>query len=585
MWVTLMWWLLVACTPATTAEPTIETRSRHTVVAGPPMSRVDILNADGLVIETRRLNPPTKRIQMSVGWTDGARSIRLQTADSDQRISLPQPAVTGPVEVMVDAPMGQGPRLTSPNSVHTFSLVSGTHAQVSVVADVSQAGDYEVRIGTERSVFPNASSGSRLNVMATINDDTEIEVVGPTTSDVFASRVNVLPTSIERLQDTLEFVDAPFPVNQLGRPEIDRPVDRITLPAGWWKEVLKRTALGTRNWDRYQPWGNQGIELRNTSDTPINVAIRTVVTRGDGTPDPIFRPRFRDIDSSTNETSALLRIPAGSTATAVLPIYVDDALIGPDTPPDGWKRHIEVTPLGIDTPIIVRDEPLYVSQASALTSAALVVAFVGALVGLIHIARRWRTWLSERQTTSLMVISMLGAMMFTVSAGSQLLGMGIAALLGPFSSLLTGLVDDAFRTALMMTLLALHPRTGTAALAILVQALLGALSLGHFGPSQLLIIGNSVLWTELFLWVTGVTRSDAWTRGPAIWMWLRVASALALANLMTGALGLVLAAVLYRFYYADWYVAMILIGPSFGYVLLGCAIALPFARSLREVSP
>ena len=115
--------------------------------------------------------------------------------------------------------------------------------------------------------------------------------------------------------------------------------------------------------------------------------------------------------------------------------------------------------------------------------------------------------------------------------------------------------------------------------------MLGALSLGHFGPSQLLIIGNSVLWTELFLWVTGVTRSDAWTRGPAIWMWLRVASALALANLMTGAIGLVLAAVLYRFYYADWYVAMILAGPSFGYVLLGCAIALPFARSLREVSP
>jgi hypothetical protein len=30
---------------------------------------------------------------------------------------------------------------------------------------------------------------------------------------------------------------------------------------------------------------------------------------------------------------------------------------------------------------------------------------------------------------------------------------------------------------------------------------------------------------------------------------------------------------------------MILAGPSFAYVFIGCAIALPFARSLREVSP
>jgi len=42
---------------------------------------------------------------------------------------------------------------------------------------------------------------------------------------------------------------------------------------------------------------------------------------------------------------------------------------------------------------------------------------------------------------------------------------------------------------------------------------------------------------------------------------------------------------LYRFYYATWYIAMVLAGPSFLYVLIGCGLALPFARSLREVAP
>ena len=66
--------------------------------------------------------------------------------------------------------------------------------------------------------------------------------------------------------------------------------------------------------------------------------------------------------------------------------------------------------------------------------------------------------------------------------------------------------------------------------------------------------------------------------------WVQVALALGFTNVMTSGLGLVMAAVFYRLYYAEWYVWMILAGPSFGYVLLGCAIAMPFARSLREVS-
>jgi len=584
-WLTLFCWLLTACSSEPRVAPTVEGRPTFTTVTGTAIERIDLLSTDGLVLETRRLNPAVDSVQLSVGWSDGARNVRVHTSEGTQDIAIPEPLSTGPVEVLIDAPIGQGSAIATHQSIHHFSLVDGAHAQVGVVVHALEAGDFEVQIGDAITPFPATKAGAKLSVMATIGGRTDIAVRGPTPADILESTVDVNPVTLDSLRDQLRLVDAPFPVDNKGEVEIDRPQDRVTLPAPWWQELLKFTSLGTRNWGRYQPWGNQGVRLQNNGDRAINVAIRTVITRTDGTPDPIFRPQFRDIDSSTDETSALLRVPAHSTATAVLPVYIDDTKLGTDLPPDGWRRRIEVTPLGVDTPIVVAEPPLYVSRASTLSSVALLVGILGALVGLGMIARRWRTWLSVRTTTSLMVIAMFGAMMFTVSAGGQLFGMGIAALLGPFSSLLTGLVDDAFRTALMMTLLALHPKPGTAALAILVQSLIGALTLGHIGPAQLLIIGNSVLWTELFLWLTGVTRPTDWARGPAFWMWARVASALAFANLMTGGLGLVLAAVLYRFYYADWYVIMILAGPSFAYVFIGCAIALPFARSLREVSP
>jgi hypothetical protein len=44
-----------------------------------------------------------------------------------------------------------------------------------------------------------------------------------------------------------------------------------------------------------------------------------------------------------------------------------------------------------------------------------------------------------------------------------------------------------------------------------------------------------------------------------------------------------MAMVLYRLYYAPWYVAAVLIGPGFLYVWLACGLGTRFAHSLRAV--
>ena len=59
----------------------------------------------------------------------------------------------------------------------------------------------------------------------------------------------------------------------------------------------------------------------------------------------------------------------------------------------------------------------------------------------------------------------------------------------------------------------------------------------------------------------------------------RAESASALSTLT----GLSLHMALYRLYYADWYVAMLVLGPGLLYEALACAVAVPFAESLRGI--
>ncbi len=167
----------------------------------------------------------------------------------------------------------------------------------------------------------------------------------------------------------------------------------------------------------------------------------------------------------------------------------------------------------------------------------------------------------------------------------RLFGVSIATVLGPFSSLLTGLVDDAFRIALLATLVALVPRPGVGALAVLVEWLLGGLTLGTLSPVDLLFVGGRVAWVEGALYVAGITRVPGWTQEGPWRQWGRLALALGVGGVPASATALALHMVLYRLFYADWYIAMVLALPGFLYPLAACALAVPFAGALRRVAP
>ena len=182
-----------------------------------------------------------------------------------------------------------------------------------------------------------------------------------------------------------------------------------------------------------------------------------------------------------------------------------------------------------------------------------------------------------------MTIALFAAMGFLVSVAGRLVGVGVGAALGPFAIMLTGLIDDVLRYALLATLLTLLPRPGTAALVALTQWLLSGIALGSFGPTDLLFVSGRVFWLEAGLWAAGITRSQTWRDERPLVRWLRLTAALGGASAATNATGLILHVTLYRLFLADWYVAMVILGPGFLYVALAVAVAVPFADSLRRI--
>jgi hypothetical protein len=249
-------------------------------------------------------------------------------------------------------------------------------------------------------------------------------------------------------------------------------------------------------------------------------------------------------------------VPAGGRASATLPVFVDERT----ALPGAYALAATASVLGSREAQWTARTPLYVRQGSTTAAAGVLAGFATSALGYAWIARRLRGWLERAATSELMTIALFGAVLFGVGTASDVLSMAVGAVLGPFATLVTGLLQDVLRVALLGTLLTLLPRPGTLALAILTGGLGRALTTGGFTPTDILYYGASVSLAEGFAWI-----------------------AFAGANALTTLLGLWLHTVLFRLYFADWYLWLQVLGPGFLYVLVACALAVPFADSLRRV--
>ena len=553
-----------------------------TLTAADGIVSARLIDPTGVPVLTRRAPAPVDTLELRHLWpVAGTYRLEIQGTAGQWTLALPvDAAATG--EVRVEAPVGeQRLRVVDGEDVALTVLGEGA-ATVAVHALAVKPGPARIEIGGAVTELARLQAGERLSAIAAVSDVTPVSVDVGGERTQFTLRPEHL--SREQARQTLRLDDVVMPATPGGGPDPGRPADRVTLPSAAWQATLRRLGLGFRPRDPAVPWAHVGVRLENLGESPANVVLRLRILDEQGEPADAFRPRLRGQGDGQDTVSALLRVPAGGSATGSLPLYVDDRLLDAHTVTTrAWTRELAVLPMGASEPLWVDRQPLYVSRGAAAASLGFGLGLLAALAGGVLVALRGGRWLRDRPTSALMTIGLFSSLTFLVSAFGRILTMGVAALLGPFATLLTGLVDDAFRYTLLATLVTLLPRPGTLALAVGTGWLLSGVATGSFGPTDLIFLGSRVFFLEALLWLTGVTRDPSWRDGGPLSRWLRLASGFGMASLLSSATGLALHMVLFRLFYADWYIAMVLAGPGFLYVILACAVAVPFADSLRRV--
>jgi hypothetical protein len=583
--------LLAACSPDLPLTLQAEqVTTGFELLANRPIEQVELVDAGGRTHALRTLSVPSTHVWLPASPVSGTWTLKAH-AGRDVAASVEEVAEAPPVSVVVEAPFGQGQSRVSEGDVVSLPMVRGQSATLGIgflAGRASQA--VTVTVGDEtRALVLDAPGQYRAELFPVVDGTSPLPVqVGFLDKEERPERlsfqVQATPVDAAQARAALRLERSVFPAEASGQSDLARPSGLVTLPSRSWRALLRLADAGTRPRSDQSPWAFEADTLRNDGETDANLVLRFGVVDADGRAVHAFRPRLREANGAIDTVDVLLRVPARGEATAVVPLYVDDqdpALAHPDHPP--WFRELAALPMGSTQPLWMERKPLFVRRGSAWASTGILLGIFGALAGFALAFLRFSVWIRRFSTSELVSIALFGTLNFVSATAAWLVGMATGTLLGPFAPLVTGVLDDTFRTVLVATLVTLIPRVGVASLSLLVGYLLRGLALGSFHPVDLLSLGSTIFFLESALYLFGLTRGTAWTSEPRLLRWIRMSCGFGLPAALTMLVSLAVAVVFYRLYYSDLYVMLMVGLPGFAYVVVACGFAVGFAEGLRRV--
>ncbi len=533
---------------------------------------VEAQSAAGTLIQRWTVNPDLDTTWIPIDWSQ-YKVVSIQAHQSGQVQRLDVDRLTTADTVRLAIPLGQDVQGFPQTDALEFPTIGMTQTQVGVSLTAMEPSDIRIELGDTVHTVQNALPGEQISLAAPIGDAAGLKIdLGQQT---LSTRLVAAPLDIEAARQQVQIQEVRFPTDSRGQVDLARPEQRVTLPARWWSDTLSWLGLGVRPHDRMVPWGHVSVQLKNGSTVALNLSARIRV-ESDQLPDPSFTPTMRDVDDGTGWVSAQIRIPPGEETAVVLPLFVDEESLKEENR-DRSERHlnVEVSSIGSSGTLAKTSTPLHIQRGSSIAAGGMLLGVAASIGGVTLMSLGLRSWMSL-PTTTLVTIALFSTLSFVVNAATQLLGMGISSVLGPFAFLVTGLVDDTIRCCLLATLLFLRPRPGVCAMAIIVGWLLRAVILGSGGPADLLYLTGHVFFLEGCLWFCGLTRGAPLTS-------IRIGIAFSVCFTLSILTALSFNVVLYRLFYAEWYVLLNVVMSGLIFPSIASAMAVPFARSLQRV--
>jgi hypothetical protein len=554
--------LLLACASPVELEAAVEARGLH-VRADASIEAVRVWDGARLLVD-ERLPEPLGELHLAVPWEAG-RALRVEART--RRGAAEAVVTAGPAPCSLRAGASPSAALDVTDRV---AALAGAPLWLEVVTH--RAGPVELELGGEVGARElRVGEAWTLSRAAAPGDVLALRCGGAVTTAQIVAPVSEL----EEVKAALKLDGVAWPADRAGRPDPSRPGDAVPLPSPVWEAFTRRAGLGWRARDPHAPWAWVGVRLVWEKDEPVDVIVRLRMLDADGAPLLAFRPQMRGAEDGTGTVSSLVRLRPGPQAV-VLPVFVEEAALvaGRD---EVVRRRLELSLPGEAAPVLQEEATLPIWRAGSAVVVGAAVGLGVSVLGLGLLLVGALRWLPRQPTELLTLAALYAALLFVAGTVAQVVGIGVATLLGPYGVLLTALLDDLLQTALLATLLVARPAPGVASLVTAIGWTLRAVALGTVGPLELLILTMRVALLEAWLWGTGVSRGRPGA--------LRLLVAMVGVQAAATAIGLCWTSLLYRLTFSSSYVLLLLVGPGVLYPAIAVLATRRVATSLREIAP
>lgn len=355
-----------------------------------------------------------------------------------------------------------------------------------------------------------------------------------------------------------------------------------------YKNLLLGKGASNQELEALHPLGHVGVEIENPGghQTAAQLTLH-LLDKNSGAPLPgLLTPGSTGDEKESNGASeakdglcALVSLSGEAKQRLILPVYADERLLS------GGTYLLEAT---------LDDGSGEVSQSRQTVSlirqnqTALLIALLTAVLfcaASLRLLRRLPALLKSWKSRWLVTTSLFGAAVFvTVNVPTTLFGDFFHLLLGPFSFLLTGIFSGSVFYLLLLALAVQVPRPGVIALLFLIRFLLGMLAFGHVSPLIFLsYVLQALLLEGAFQLARAYPQPGGIFCGRGTRQELLLALLCAAADCIATYGTLQLSAWLHRLYYADWYIALLIVINGFFYTICGVFGGLRLGRYLAQV--
>ena len=377
-----------------------------------------------------------------------------------------------------------------------------------------------------------------------------------------------------------------LPVDNLGNKD-DRMQDGTIYIKDTALESFRNrmTGDGATNWAAVfnHPAAHLLLEMRNPQqDTRILKFRAELIDKATGRPavglctasqsDSETEHGWGGQAGSEDASTAMISLDGKKNQTFILPLYIDyfRAVEGQ------YNLRVTISGNGQEK---IQEVPITIAKKRSMGLFAVAFSFICFILVCLTVGKLKKCIFNIGAKGAITIALFASVAFGSIVVPTTLFGDLLHVFLGPFSGLVTGVLNGVLLYLLVMSLLVIYRKPGIVALMFLLKWMLAGLMFGRFTPLGILTYMVYIVVLESVLYISGFYRKKDLTPGYVF----MVAILIGVADAFITMINLEQMMFFYRLYYADWYIGLYMLINGLLYSSIGSWLGYKVGIKLQQV--